>query len=83
MQDFFHNPSLYRIMAAVQASVIVLQLFVLYFVYEWHNIISLSFLIGANCNTLFKTVRYLFVMQKIYAAEMTIYNKVNAGIPVN
>lgn len=83
-QAFFQNPAyLYWILAAVQSSVIVLQLLVMYFVVEWHNTISLSFLILANYHTLFKTVRDLFVTQKIYAAESSIYDKISAGVSVN
>lgn len=84
LQAFFQNPAyLYWILAAVQSSVIVLQLLVMYFVVEWHNTISLSFLILANYHTLFKTIRDLFVTQKIYAAESSIYDKISAGVSVN
>lgn len=81
---FFQNPAyLYCIMTAVQLSVVLLQLVILYFVIEWHNTISLSFLLLANYHTLFKIVRDYFVTQKIYAAESSIYDKMNLGETIN
>lgn len=77
---FFQNPAnIYCILTVVQTAVCVLQLIILYFVVEWHNVISLSFLLMANYYTLFKITREYFVTQKIYAAESSIYDKIAAA----
>lgn len=76
MQTFFQNPaSLYFILAVVQLSVCLLQLAILYFVVEWHNVVSLAFLMAANYYTLYRIGRDFGVTQKVYAAEGSIYDK--------
>lgn len=70
---------MYLILTLVQVFVISMQMLVMYFIIEWQHTLSLSFIILANYYTLFKMVRDLFVTQKIYAAESTIYEKLCAG----
>lgn len=76
---FFQNPSsLYCVLAIVQLTVCVLQLIILYFVVEWHNILSLGFLLLANYYTLHRIGRDFGITQKVYAAEGSAYERVAA-----
>lgn len=45
---------------------------VLFFAIEWHNVLSLSFLLLANYHTLFKCSRDYLVANKIYNAESSV-----------
>lgn len=44
-------------------------------VIEWHNIISMSYLILANYYTLFKILRDFFVAHRMYSSESSILEK--------
>lgn len=79
LQKLFNNPSIfYMVLTSVQMFLVMLQILLLCFSVEWHNILSLSFLTLTNHHTLFKLVRDYLVTQKVYAAETSIYEKLNA-----
>lgn len=83
-QTFFQNPDrLYFILAVVQLSVCLLQLAIMYFVIEWHNVLSLAFLMLANYYTLYRIGRDFGVTQKVYAAEGSIYDKFTTTTAMN
>lgn len=52
-------------------------------VVEWHNVISLSYLLLANYHTLFKIVRDFFVTHQMYTSESNILEKTNSSTPLN
>ena len=66
-------------LSGLQVTLVLLQILLLVFSIDWHNILSLSFLTLTNHHTLFKIVRDYFVTQKIYAAESSIYEKLNTN----
>ncbi|KAJ6623583.1 Transmembrane protein [Pseudolycoriella hygida] len=71
---FFQNPAhIYTILSLIQVVIIVTQLFVLYFATEWHQMLSLGFLVLCNYFTLFKMIRDFFLTQRIYESESNIY----------
>lgn len=75
----FKNPSvLYLILSSIQLIIIIAQLIILFFYgLEWHNSISLTFLIFVNYTILFNLLRDYLVTDKIYTAESSIYSKMN------
>lgn len=69
-QMFFQNPSnIYLVLSIVQSTIVILQVIILFMVVEWHNIISLSYLVLANYHTLFRIVRDFFVTHRMYSAS--------------
>lgn len=75
-QLFFQNPAnIYLILSIVQSLIVILQVIILFMVVEWHNIISLSYLLLANYHTLFKIVRDFFVAHRMYSSETSILEK--------
>ncbi|XP_055318078.1 transmembrane protein 39A [Sitodiplosis mosellana] len=67
---FFQNPSnIYLILSIIQSVIVILQVVILFMVVEWHNIISLSYLVLANYHTLFKIVRDFFVTHRMYSSS--------------
>lgn len=69
-QMFFQNPSnIYLVLSIVQSAIVILQVIILFMVVEWHNIISLSYLVLANYHTLFRIVRDFFVTHRMYSAS--------------
>lgn len=75
----FYNPSiLYFVLTIIQLLIIVLQIIILYFLsIEWHNTVSLTFLLFVNHTTLFKLIRDYIITYRIYTAESSIYKKIN------
>jgi hypothetical protein len=75
----FNNPShLYLFLSIIQLAIVVVQIFLLHFMStEWHNILSLTFLLFVNNITLFKLFRDYLVTNKIYSAELSIYKKIH------
>lgn len=73
----FKNPSiLYLVLATIQLTIVIIQMIILYlYGLEWHNSISLTFLIFVNYTILFNLCRDYLVTHKIYTAESSIYNK--------
>lgn len=72
LQMFFQNPSnIYLILAIIQSVIVILQVIILFLVVEWHNIISLSYLVLANYHTLFKIVRDFIVTYYMYLPSKT------------
>lgn len=70
LQMFFQNPSnIYLILSIIQSVIVILQVIILFMVVEWHNIISLSYLVLANYHTLFRIVRDFFVTHRMYSSS--------------
>lgn len=70
LQMFFQNPSnIYLTLATIQSVIVICQVIILFNVVEWHNIISLSYLVLANYHTLFKIVRDFFVTHRMYSSK--------------
>lgn len=79
-QKLFHNPSIiYMVLTAVQASIILLQILLLYFVIEWHFVLSISFLTLTNQFTFFKIMRDFLITKRVYTAETSITDKLNSA----
>lgn len=76
LQIFFQNPAnIYLILSVVQSAIVLLQIIILFMVVEWHNVISISYLLLANYHTLFKIVRDFFVTHQMYTSESNIIEK--------
>ncbi|XP_055630919.1 transmembrane protein 39A-B [Toxorhynchites rutilus septentrionalis] len=72
----FKNPALiYMILFAIQVVLIVIQLLILCMSREWHNLISIGFLLLANYFTLFKIARDYMIAKRIYAGENAVNEK--------
>lgn len=81
---FFQNPAnLYLILSIVQSAIVILQIIILFMVVEWHNIISLSYLLLANYHTLFKILRDFFVANRMYTSESSILEKMGTNSFLN
>lgn len=75
-QMFFQNPAnIYLILSIVQTVIVVLQIVILFMVIEWHNVISLSYLLLSNYHTLFRILRDFFVAHRMYSSESSIVEK--------
>lgn len=82
LQLFFQNPAhLYFIVSIIQSLLLIAQLMVLFFAIEWHNTLSLAFLLLANYHTLFKSARDYLVTNKIYSAESSVNDGTKIGTP--
>ncbi len=78
LQIFFQNPAhIYMILTSIQVVLILVQLILLFCTTEWHNTLSLGFLLLSNYYTLFKMIRDFLITHKIYGAESAIYTKIN------
>lgn len=66
----FKNPALiYMVLFAIQIVLVIVQLLILMASREWHNLISIGFLLLANYFTLFKIARDYLIAKSIYAGE--------------
>ncbi|XP_055856700.1 transmembrane protein 39A [Episyrphus balteatus] len=75
----FNNPSaIYMALSCMQVFLVLFQILVLWFAIEWHHVLSLSFLALTNHFTLFKILRDYLITKKVYAAESSISEKMNA-----
>ncbi|KAG4075597.1 hypothetical protein HA402_003422 [Bradysia odoriphaga] len=75
---FFQNPAhLYAILTSIQVILIFVQMVLLFCTTEWHNTLSLGFLLLSNYYTLFKMIRDFLITHKIYVAESAINKKIN------
>lgn len=76
----FQDPSfLYLCLSIIQLIITLMQIIILmYFSKEWHNSISLTFLIFANHTILYKFCRDFLITSKIYGDESSIYKKSNS-----
>lgn len=73
LQKLFHNPSvIYGSLTMIQASLVILGIFLLYYAIEWHFILSLSFITLTNQFTLFKLMRDYLITKRVYLAETSV-----------
>lgn len=56
----------------IQASLVILGIFLLYYAIEWHFILSLSFITLTNQFTLFKLMRDYLITKRVYLAETSV-----------
>lgn len=59
------------VLFGIQIVLVVVQLLILMASREWHNLISIGFLLLANYFTLFKIARDYLIAKRIYAGEST------------
>lgn len=75
-QVIFKNPALiYLVLFGIQIALVAIQLLILCLSREWHNLISIAFLLLANYFTLFKIARDYLIAKRIYAGENAINEK--------
>ena len=75
-QVIFKNPALiYLVLFGIQIALVAIQLLILCLSREWHNLISIAFLLLANYFTLFKITRDYLIAKRIYAGENAINEK--------
>jgi len=81
---FFQNPvTIYIMLLSTQTILMLIQLIMLYFVTEWHNLLALAFLLMMNYYTFYKMVRDYNVINKVYEAEKDIYSVMSAPKTAN